>query len=44
MNLAFISHGNIKTRCHCNYDGLHLTDKGVTLFTENIYSALNEAA
>ena len=36
MNLAFISHGNIRTRYHCNYDGLHLNDNGVTLFTENI--------
>ena len=26
MNLAFISHGNISTRYHCNYDGLHLND------------------
>ena len=23
MNLAFVSHGNISTRYHCNYDGLH---------------------
>ena len=23
MNLAFISHGNIRTRYHCNYDGFH---------------------
>ena len=44
MNLAFISHGNIRTRYHCNYDGLHLNDKGATLFTENILSALNKAA
>ena len=42
MNLAFISHGNIRTRC--NYDGLHLNDKGATLFTENILSALNKVA
>ena len=41
MNLAFISHGNIKTRYHCNYDGLH---KGATLITENIFSALNKVA
>ena len=27
MNLAYISHGNIRTRYHCNYDGLHLNDK-----------------
>ena len=39
MNLAFICHGNIRTRYHCNYDGLHLNDKGATLFTENILSA-----
>ena len=44
MNLAFISHGNIRTRYHCNYDGLHLNDKGATLFTENIISALNKVA
>ena len=44
MNLAFISHGNISTRYHCNYDGLHLNDKGVALFTENILSALNKVA
>ena len=44
MNLAFISHGNIRTRYHCNYDGLHLNDKGATLFTENILSALNKVA
>ena len=44
VNLAFISHGNIRTRHHCNYDGLHLNDKGVTLFTENIVSALNKVA
>ena len=43
MNLAFISHGNIRTRYHRNYDGLHLNDKGATLFTENILSALNSA-
>ena len=41
MNLAFISHGNIKTRYHGNYDGLNLNDKVATLFTENILSALN---
>ena len=44
MNLVFISHGNIRTRYHCNYDGLHLNDKGATLFTENIFSALNKVA
>ena len=44
MNLASISHGNIRTRYHCNYDGLHLNDKGATLFTENILSALNKVA
>ena len=44
MNLAFISHGNIRTRYHCSYDGLHLNDKGVTLFTKNILSALNKVA
>ena len=44
MNLAFISHGNIRTRYHCNYDGLHLNDKGATLFTANIVSALNKVA
>ena len=42
MNLAFTSHGNIRTRYHCNYDGLHLYDKGATLFTENILPALNK--
>ena len=41
MNLAFISHGNIKTHYHGNYDGLNLNDKVATLFTENILSALN---
>ena len=44
INLAFISHGNIRTRYHCNYDGLHLNDKGATLLTENILSTLNKAA
>ena len=44
MNLAFISHGNIRASYHCNYDGLHLNDKGATLFTENILSALNKVA
>ena len=44
MKLAFISYGNIRTRCRCNYDGLHLNDKGATLFTENILSALNKVA
>ena len=44
MNLVFISHGNIRTRYHCNYDGLHLNDNGVTLFTENILWALNKVA
>ena len=32
------------TRYHCNYDGLHLNDKGATMFTENIVSALNKVA
>ena len=27
MNLDFISHGNIRTRYHCNYDDLHLMIK-----------------
>ena len=44
MNLTFISHGNIRTRYHGNYDGLHLNDKGATLFTENIRSALSKVA
>ena len=44
MNLAFISHGNIRTRYHWTYDGLHLNDKGATLFTEDILSALNKVA
>ena len=44
MNLAYISHGNVRKRYHCNYDGLHLNDKGATLFTENILSALNKVA
>ena len=44
MKLAFISYGNIRTRSRCNYDGLHLNDKGATLFTENILSALNKVA
>ena len=44
MNLAFISHGNIRTRYHCIYDGLHLNDKGAALFTENIISALIKVA
>ena len=44
MNLAFISHGNIRTCYHCNYDDLHLNDKGATLFIENILSALNKVA
>ena len=42
MNLAFISRGNVRRRYHWNYDGLLLNDKGDTLFTENILSALNE--
>ena len=41
MNLAFVSHGNIRTRYHCKYD---LSDKDATLFTENILSALNKVA
>ena len=44
MNLAFISHGNIKTRYHCNYDSLNLNDKGATLFTENTLSAIKKVA
>ena len=44
MNLAFISHGNIRARYYCNYHGLHLNDKGATLLTENILSALNKVA
>ena len=44
MNLAFISHGNIRPRYDCNYDGLHFNDKGATLFTENILSALKKVA
>ena len=51
-NLIFIEpllwlrydHGNIRTRYHCSYDGLHLNDKDATLFTENILSALNKVA
>ena len=41
MNLAIISHSNIRTRYHRNYDGLHLNDKGAT---ENILLALNKVA
>ena len=44
MNLAFISYDNIRTRYHCHYGGLHLNDKGATLFTENILLALNKVA
>ena len=44
INLAYISHNNIRTRYHRNYGGLHLNDKGATLFTENILSALNKVA
>ena len=44
VNLAFVSHGNIRTRYYCKYDGLHLSDKDATLFTENILSALNKVA
>ena len=44
LNLAFISHGKIRASYHCNYDGLHLNDKGVTLFGEYILSALNKVA
>ena len=44
MNLDFIYHGNITKCYHCNHDGLHLNDKGATLFTENILSALNKVA
>ena len=36
MYLASMSHGSIRTRYHCNYDGLHLNDKGATLFTKNV--------
>ena len=42
MKLAFISHGNIRTRYHYNYDVLHFNDKGATLFTENVLSPLNK--
>ena len=42
--MAFISHGNIRTRYHCNYDGFHLNDKGATLLTKNVFSALNKVA
>ena len=44
MNFVFISHSNIRTPCHCNYDGLHLNDKGATSFTENILLALTKVA
>ena len=44
MNLAFISHGSICKRYHCNYGGLYWNDKGATLFTENILLALNKVA
>ena len=44
MNLAFVSHDNISTYYHCNYDGLHLNGKGATLFIENILSALKKVA
>ena len=44
MNLAFISHDNIRTCYHCNYYGLHLNDKGATLFTESILPALKKIA
>ena len=44
MNLAFISHSNIRIRYHCNYGDLHLNDKSATLFTKNIVSALNKVA
>ena len=42
MNLTFVSDGNIRTRYHWNYDGLHLNEKGSTLLPTNILSALNE--
>ena len=35
MDLASRSHGSIRTRYHGSYDGLHLNDKGATLFTKN---------
>ena len=35
---------NIRTLYHCNYEGFQLNDKSATLFTENIFSALNKAA
>ena len=44
MNLAYISHGNMRTRYHCNYDGFHFNDKDATLFTKSILSALNKVA
>ena len=44
MNVTFISHVNIRTRYHWKYDGLHLNDKGPTLFTENIYLAVTKVA
>ena len=44
MKLAYISHGNVRTRYHCNNNGLHLKNKGANLFTENILSALNKVA
>ena len=44
INLTFISHGNIRTRYHCNYDDLGLNDKGATFSTENILSVLNKVA
>ena len=44
MSLAYISHGNLRTRYPCNYDDFHLNDIGATWFTENIISALNKVA
>ena len=42
--MTFSSHDNIRTRYHCNCDGLNLNYKGATLFTENILSALIKVA
>ena len=44
MNVAFISLDNMRTCYHFIYDCLRLHDKGATLFTENILSALNKIA
>ena len=42
MNLAFVSYGSIRTRYHCNYDGLYFNGKGATFFTENTVLVLNK--